>query len=103
MGNNEDAHKYRLQQAQDFIADLDLDQPERTEVANKGWAVVRYAFGDDHDDGLNAVLDGWYSDQQAALKIADDWSKANPRCYVVVVAADKIHSPSPRRGTPSSV
>jgi hypothetical protein len=62
-----------------------------TPTQTKSWGIVRYAAGSvafPEDDA--AAFDGWYSDREEALAVAQDWIARHPQWIVTLVCSDLI-------------
>jgi hypothetical protein len=57
----------------------------------KTWGIIRYAPGSGvfpEDDA--AAFDGWYSDKQEALAVAQDWVERHPQWIVSLVQSERV-------------
>ena len=57
----------------------------------KTWGIIRYAPGSGtfpEDDA--AAFDGWYSDKQDALAVAQDWVAQHPQWIVGLVQSELV-------------
>jgi hypothetical protein len=57
----------------------------------KTWGIIRYAVGSGafpQDDA--AAFDGWYTDRNDALAVAQDWVARHPQWIVGLVRSDLV-------------
>jgi hypothetical protein len=62
-----------------------------TPSEQENWGIIRYAVGSGtfpEDDA--AAFDGWYSDRNDALAVAQDWAARHPHWTVALVRSDLI-------------
>ena len=55
------------------------------------WAIIRYAANSGTcPDEDAAAFDGWYSDREDALAVAEDWVNRYPQWIVGLVCSDQV-------------